>query len=322
LVVGALLAVVGVDRIGAALATADPRLFAVVAVFGLAQVTVWGLALRTVLGTLSVPVTRRTGVLLYAAATFANNVTPFGQAGGEPVTAFAITRATDSRYETSLAAIATVDAAHVVTSLGVATVGAVVTLATVTRSGRLATLGAAAIGLAVAVAVVGGLLVRYRAGVVETLAAPAVRAERRLLAALPDRLRQVASEARTRVGDFVADLRAVADDRSALAAAMGFSATGWLCEVGALGVALAGLGLTPPVTTLLVLVPAAKVAGFAPLPGGFGSIEATLVGLLTATTAADAGLATAAVLVSRTATYWIPTILGGGVSLWLGVRGE
>ena len=101
--------------------------------------------------------------------------------------------------------------------------------------------------------------------------------------------------------------------------ALSYSAAGWLFEVGALAIGLWGLGGPVPVATLLVVVPVGKLAGFMPLPGGFGSIEATLVALLVATTPASSGLAAAAVLLQRAATYWLPTILGGGVSLTLGL---
>lgn len=55
--------------------------------------------------------------------TFANNITPFGQAGGEPVSALLISRASDSKYETGLAAIASVDALNFVPSIVLAVTG-------------------------------------------------------------------------------------------------------------------------------------------------------------------------------------------------------
>jgi uncharacterized protein (TIRG00374 family) len=318
--VGGLLAVSGVDRIGTALAGAEPGLFGVVILFGLAQIGCWGLSLRVVLGALDTHVSRRRGVVLYGVAMFANNVTPFGQAGGEPVTAYLINRVTETRYETSFAAIATVDAGHVVTSLALAVVGSVLSLDVVVASGRLVALARLTLGgLLVAVAVV-GLGLRYRERVshlVTSVAAVGVPWDDRDADSV---LGRVARELRTRLAGFVDDLRRVGSDRRALALALGYSGAGWLCEVGALWMAIGAVGAGVPATVLLVVVPVGRLAGFAPLPGGFGSIEVALVGLLVATTPLDAGTATAAVLLQRVGTYWLPTVVGGLSAVGVGAR--
>lgn len=319
-VMGLLLGYVGLEKIGAALSTASPRLLGLVALFGLGQIAAWGFSLRTVLDSLDVPVSRRKGVALYATAMFANNVTPFGQAGGEPVTAYVINSVTDTRYESALAAIATVDAAHVFTSVSIAVLGGLLSVTVFSPNRKLTLVILAVLGVAALVAVAGGLLLRYRRSIAEGLEAPVQRAIARLVAALPESLSSMLRRARRGFAAFVEDLSRVADSRTALVLALAYSSAGWLFEVGALGTALWGLGGPVPVATLLVVVPVGKLAGFMPLPGGFGSIEATVVALLVATTPASSGVATAAVLLHRAATYWLPTILGGGVSLGLGLK--
>ncbi|MEF8774869.1 MAG: lysylphosphatidylglycerol synthase transmembrane domain-containing protein [Halobacteriales archaeon] len=317
LLLGALLSVVGIARIRAALATADRRLFAVVAAFALAQVFCWGLALRTVLGTLGVRVTRRLSFLLYGAATFSNNVTPFGQAGGEPVTALVIDRSTGSSYETGLAAIATVDALHVVTSLTVAVAGVFGVALTVAWNRQLRTVSLAALALAAVAALVGVALRRYSEGLWVALDRAVVGIADRTGAVLPwvpPDLGRRASEALSR---FAGELGRIAGDRRVLAVALAFSGLGWLAKVGALSVALLSVDAPVPLATLLLIVPAAKVAGFAPLPGGFGSIESALVALLVATTPVGAAAATAAVLVHRAGTYWLPLVVGGAATALL-----
>lgn len=86
----------------------------------------WAMALRTVLGVLNVGISPQKGFLVFAGAMFFNNITPFGQAGGEPITAHLISRATNSKYETGLAAIASVDALNFVPSISIAFFGAVI----------------------------------------------------------------------------------------------------------------------------------------------------------------------------------------------------
>ncbi|MDZ7849861.1 MAG: lysylphosphatidylglycerol synthase transmembrane domain-containing protein [Halodesulfurarchaeum sp.] len=318
-VMGLLLSIVGIERIGEALSAASPELLAVVALFGLGQIAAWGLSLRAVLGSLDVPVSRRKGIALYGSAMFANNVTPFGQAGGEPVTAYVINRVTETRFETGLAAIATVDAAHVVTSLGIAVSGALLTVTVFSPNRKLTLVVLAVLALALLGVVVATLLLRYRRSIVRRLEAPVSDAVDRLRASFPDLLAELLQTARKRFAAFRADLGRIAASRTSLAQVLTYSSAGWLFEVGALSVALWGLGGPVPVATLLIVIPVGKLAGFVPLPGGFGSIEATIVALLVATTPAGSGVATAAVLLHRAATYWLPTILGGGVSLALGV---
>jgi hypothetical protein len=317
-VMGILLSVVGIEQIGEALSTANPRLVALVMLFGLGQISAWGLSLRSVMGSLEVPISRRKGIALYGSAMFANNVTPFGQAGGEPVTAYVINRVTDTRFETGLAAIATVDAAHVVTSLGIAVTGALLTVTVFSPNRKLTLVVLGVLGIAVLGAATAALLVRYRGSIARRLERPVADVLHRLGRALPSAAARLLRTARRRFSAFRGDLGRIASSRTSLAQVLGYSSAGWLFEVGALAVALWGLGGPVPLATLMIVVPVGKLAGFVPLPGGFGSIEATVVALLVATTPAGSGLATAAVLLHRAATYWLPTILGGGVSLGLG----
>ena len=122
-VLAVLLWFVGVGDVVSALSMASPPVLVVIVVVATCWLTAWGLSLRTVLGVLGAPITIPSAVLVFAGATFANNVTPFGQAGGEPVSALLVSRASDSEYETGLAAIASVDALNFVPSIALALVG-------------------------------------------------------------------------------------------------------------------------------------------------------------------------------------------------------
>lgn len=318
LLVGGLVALVGAGRVGEALAGADPFWLAAVAGFALAQLAVWGQTLRTVLGTLGVAVTRRTGALLYAAAAFSNNVTPLGQAGGEPVTALVVSRTARVRYETALAAVASVDALNVVTSVSLVLVG--VGYYGVSLSARAGTVGLDALFAAiVALAALSLLAWRFREAVLRRVTGAValfVTTVGRVVPPVPTLNR---GEVRERLETFLADIERVAGDRPRLAAALAFSLGGWFAHVAALWAALTAVGYAVDPATLLVVVPVANAAGFTPLPGGFGSIEAAFVALLATTTAVPAAGATAAVLVHRAGVYWLPIVVGGAVTGALGV---
>lgn len=57
-----------------------------------------------------------------------------------------------------------------------------------------------------------------------------------------------------------------------------------------------------------------------PLPGGVGGIEAALVGLFVAVGGVPVVHATAAVVLYRGVTYWIPLLFGGVVTAALAVE--
>lgn len=321
LVVLAVLAwVVGVGDLLAALSRA--RLPVVVAVVAAAAVwlTAWALALRTVLGALDADITVSSAVGVYAGALFANNVTPFGQAGGEPVSALLIAEAARTDYETALAAIASADSLNFIPSTAFALLGVAYVVVSATAGAALRWATAAVVAVAVVVPVVAWLgwtnRGRVQAGTSRILTPIAQAVGRRI-----PRLGEPTREAVTsRVDGFFGSIEVVATDRKALLVALGFSATGWFAQAVALWLSLYAVGATVPLWVVLVVVPVGAIAGVTPLPGGLGGVEAVLVALIVSLAGVGAATAAAAVLVHRGAVYWLPTLVGGGVASALGAR--
>ncbi|MFB6118900.1 YbhN family protein [Halosegnis sp.] len=308
---------VGPGRVADAIARANPP--ALAAVFGVATLwlTAWGLALRTVLGGLGATVRGHVAVLVFAAATFANNVTPFGQAGGEPVAALFISRTANTEYETSLAAIASVDSLNFVPSIGLAAAGIAYFSTRLTFGSRLrvAALAVGALALAVPVLAVAGWRYRYRVErVVIRAVTPVVRAVSRVV---PGRSAPGQSAVRGRVEGFFAAIERVSGNRRRLAVALGLSATGWLCLATSLWLSLVALDAAVAYPVVLVVVPVGAIAGITPLPGGLGGVETVIIALLVALGVA-ADTAAAAVVIHRVGTYLLPTAVGGGVAGVLG----
>jgi uncharacterized protein (TIRG00374 family) len=319
LLLGVLVNLVNFDRLVAVLVTARPALVATVALFGVGWLVAWGLELRVVLGTLGVSLSAPRSVVVYVAAAFANAVTPFGQAGGEPVTALLVSQTTDARYETGLAAIASVDTLNVVPSVLLALFGLGVLATTVTLGGGLAV--AAVTGAVLALVLLGALAAAWRHRVaLEAHATDAlVPVLGRVGAVLPRLSAPDPDDVTRRIESFVGSVERIAGQRRRLALALAFSLAGWLCQVAALTTAFHALGTPVPVAVVLFVVPLANVAGFAPLPGGLGGIEATFVTLLVAAGVADPPVAAAAVALHRGAVYWLPLVAGGGVVAATGV---
>ena len=305
--------VVGIDTVVATLGMADRSTLALLPVVAAAWLVAWGLSLRVVLGVIGTPVRVTTAVWIYTAATFANNVTPFGQAGGEPIIAYLIADVTDNEYESGLAAIASVDALNFFPSISLAAVGLGYFAATATLGRQLRVAGAAVLGLAVVIPLFGYTVWRHREGVENSLASVLTPIARTLIRPVPGRAPPDEAVIRARVRGFFDAVGRVADDRRALVLALGFSTLGWLALAVSLWLSMYSLGYEVPFAAALLVIPIASIASITPFPGGLGGIEAVLIALLVPTTGLDGAGASAAVLIHRVVTYWLPTLIGGGI---------
>ena len=303
---------VGFDRILAALSMAEGGVIVLVALVALAWLTAWSLALRTVLGVLGIAVSVKRAFLVFAGATFANNTTPFGQAGGEPFSALLISRATDSEYETGLAAIASVDALNFLPSIVLSLIG-IGYYATVFTLGRRLELAALAIlALALLVPIVVALGWRHRTAVKAAVVRLVTPAARWLARLLPGVSPPEPATIERRIDGFFGAIERVGRSRRGLLAAVGFSTLGWLLLSTSLWLSLYSLGHAVPVAAVLLVVPVGSIAGVTPLPGGLGGVEAALILLIVPTTGVGLATATAAAVVHRGATYWLPVLVGAG----------
>ncbi|GGI96862.1 TIGR00374 family protein [Halobellus salinus] len=325
-----LFAVAGVDELLATLRAADADALLLVVAATVVWLLAWAVSLYTVLGVLGVDVSYRSSVLLFSGATFANNVTPFGQAGGEPITALLISRVTDAEYERGLAAIASVDTLNFVPSITIALLGAGY-FATEVALGANRNLLVAVGGVVVLAVLVPSLVYlgwrrRYglEAGVVAGLT-PVIRALARRLPRVPVPTPEGIED---RIDGFFRAIERVAANPRRLAVALAASTAGWLSQTIALSVAFEAVGASVPVSIVLVVVPIGAIAGVTPLPGGAGGIETVLVLLLLAAPLPQVTQPTvvAAVVLFRGAVYWIPVLVGGAAVGWIGTgygfRGE
>lgn len=317
-IIGVLLWAVGVEDVAQAFALVQPQSLLYVTSVALLWLLAWALGLRAVLGSLDIHVSVPGVYVIQAAVQFANSVTPFGQAGGEPISALLISRSVDAEYETGLAAIASADAINFLPSIGFALIGLAYYAVAFTLGPRL--LRAAAVIVVLAVGLVGAAYAAWRyhdrlEDATVRFLTPVLRAVGRIL---PYRRAPTHEDVRTHVEGFYRDVKRVAEQPGRLALALLYSTLGWFCLVCSLWLSLYSLGHAVPFAALLVVIPLGAVASIAPLPGGLGGIEAVLVLLLVPTTGVSAGVAGAAVLVHRTAVYWLPIVLGGIAAAGLG----
>ncbi|WP_247730114.1 lysylphosphatidylglycerol synthase transmembrane domain-containing protein [Halovivax limisalsi] len=314
-----LLFVVGAGRVVDALFAADPLLIAATLGVAVCWLAAWGLMLRTVLGTLDVSISPVSSFFVYSGAMFANNVTPFGQAGGEPVAALVISKVTDSRYETGLAGIASVDVLNVIPSVSLIVVGVGYYATTAALGQRLETALTSGLFIMAGIVLVVAFLWSARAWLVDRLPAAISGVAARIGRSRVDPAALEESIA-GRLEGFVENVERVATDRLRLTAVLGLSLAGWLLQAVALLVAFLAVGHSIPFYVAIFVIPLANLAGAAPLPGGLGGIEAAFVALLVPTTGVAASAVTAAVLIFRGAVYWQPVLIGGAAVSAYGVR--
>ncbi|MFC7176574.1 lysylphosphatidylglycerol synthase transmembrane domain-containing protein [Halosegnis marinus] len=300
---------VGLDQVTRALAEADPRWLAVGCLSTAACLALWGKAWQVVLRVAGIDVAYRRLVVTYFAATFANYVTPLGQAGGEPFIAYVLSRDTDATYEESLASVVTADLLNLLPFFSFSAVGLSVLLlqSSLPAAAKGLAQGLLAMALGVPALVVVGWRFRERVrGGLLRLAEP--------VAGLTDRLSVEGIAAR--IDGLYEAFGRIAQDRVALVEAVAFAYLGWVFFALPLYFAGQTLGFAS-ITPLLVLfvVPASTLAGLTPSPGGLGGVEAALVALLVALTGLTLAQGLAAALVYRVMSYWFALALGGLAAL-------
>ncbi|QCC50312.1 lysylphosphatidylglycerol synthase transmembrane domain-containing protein [Halapricum salinum] len=319
LVLGLLVWLAGVEETISALERARLSLVAVVLALAVFWLASWGMSLYVVLDALGHPISAVKSILVFSAAMFANNITPFGQAGGEPVSAFLISEAADTEYENGLAAIASVDTLHFMPSIGMAFTGVAVFALDATRLSRDLYLSVAVLGVLLAVFVLVGVSgYRYRHQIEHAIAVVVTPILRLVARVIPGREPPSPEAIEHRIDGFFGAIERIASDREAILKATTFSAAGWVALSVALWVAVSAVGGSVPLAAALIAVPIGSIAGVTPLPGGSGAIETAFAAILVSIGGILQGTAVAAVLVHRIATYWLPTIVGGLVAASLG----
>lgn len=300
---------------------ADLVLLAVVVGTILLWNVAWGLELWTVLRTLDVHTPIHTALLVNAASGFANHVTPFGQAGGEPVTAWLITQSTDTDYEVGLASIASLDAINVVPSLSFAVVGGAYFLSTTNLSLNLGMVPTSVLWAVAVLAVVAVLAWWFRERVRRHVGGAVYHVVRAVTKRVPRVTPPSRAMVTARIASFVAAIKRVGADRSGLASAVALSALGWVFQAVGLWLTFLALDAHIPVYVPLFVLPLGTMGSVVPTPGGLGGTEAINVTVLTVVTSVAAPTVAAAVTLHSVGGYLLTTSVGAAAASVLGVRG-
>jgi uncharacterized protein (TIRG00374 family) len=305
--------IVGLDDIRLAFRRADLRWLAVAFASTLVGLAAWGKAWQVVLAVIGIEVSFRRLVVTYLSATFANYITPFGQAGGEPFIAYVLSQDTGASYEDSLASVVIADLLNLLPFFNFAALGLAVLVVRARLPEVIRPLAFGLAGVAVAVPAIAYVGWNHRDGVEHWVL--------RLLAPVVGRTTRVSLEGvRDRIDRFYASLEVIAAEPRELAYALVFSYAGWLFFALPLYLAALTLGLRVEPLLVLFIVPASTIAGLVPTPGGLAGVETALVVLLVALASLSGGEAFAVATVYRVASYWFALVVGGAATLYVIAR--
>ena len=304
---------VGLDRLRRVLGRAELRWVAAGCLSTALCLVAWARVWQIVLRVVGFDVGFRKLVVTYYAATFANYITPLGQAGGEPFIAYVLSRDTEASYEDSLASVVTADLLNLFPFFSFAGVGfaALLYSASLPSQVRPLALGLGAMAIGVPLFAVLAWRFRFRFG----------RTVLRLSAPITKRVRVVSlGGLRERMRDLNTAFERIADDPWALAHSLVYAYIGWIFF--ALPLYFAGLAIDAELALLLVffIVPASTLAGLVPSPGGLGGVEAALLVLLVGLGGLAQAPALAVALLYRVESYVFGLLAGGIAALWVVVR--
>lgn len=310
----ALLAVVGVGKVLSVVATLEPSVLLALLLVVFLWIGLWSGSFYLTARVFGVESSAATSFLVYAHMMFLDNVVPFSSISADPFAALAVRTSTAADYETSLATVITVDFLNFLPAPAFGVVGIVYLFAVGSIDETVSTVAISLAALLAALSFVGylGWRFRYRLGVVGAgLVATALRAVRALVPRVsPPSEAEIARQA----DELIVHLETMAADRRSVLTVLALATCGWTLLAATLWLSMYAVGYTIPVGLALFLVSLVTVVELIPIPGGIGGYESLFVALLVALAGAPPALATAGVLVHRGATYWLPVVLGGGVT--------
>jgi hypothetical protein len=316
----ALLYVVGVRGVLAALDAASRPVLVVVPVVVAAWIGVWAGSLHLVFRAFGVRVTYRRSVGVFATMMFWDNVTPFSTFAADPVAAWTVARSTDLDYDRALATVVAVDALNFAPAPVLAVVGLLYVRLTAGVAETVVTAMAWLAGTLLMLAVIGLGAWRWRRPLVAAGTALLDRVARLVGRVVPGTNWPDRAGLDHRLATLLADVETVAADPRLLAVVSVCAVVGWLALAFVFWLSILAVGHAVPVAVAMVLVPLVSAAELAPVPGGVGGVEPLTVVLLVALAGLPAADATAAVLLFRVGSYWLPVVAGGAavplVSRW------
>ncbi len=268
---------------------------------------------KNILEFLKVHMPFRTLLRLFYMSLFANYVTPFGQAGGEPFMAYILSKKSKIPYGQGLATIMSADIIGAIAPIFFSAIGLVYYILTQNVTTVMFEVILALICLGILI-IFGIIILQTKRKFIEKIIIAVSRWIRRVLRAIKwdkKRIDRYFGYKPTveRINIFYKTFTAViAEKRWSI---VSFTLLSTLAQVLALYYCVLALGYTPKLLVFLAVLPLASLSSYLPLPGGLGGMEISIAYLLVLLCNLPIGIATGSALLFRVITYWIPLGVGG-----------
>jgi hypothetical protein len=315
--VGLIVTFVGFEQVIDSLSRADSRylILALLMIFG--WILCWSTVFYIFTRRLSLGFGFVGSTLTYTTVLMANAVTPFGQAGGEPVAAAFVKNVADKEYEECLAIISVVDILNFTPAIVLFSISSLL-IQLNNNLGQLfqkVTLLFASVTVVVLVSL--GLIYTNRdkveSGIVGSLSY--INNKLKQIPVIPTTDNQQIEDS---VSEFRENLSKIISSPSDIIIPALFSILGMAFQSIALLFSLKSLGLDVPISSVLFAVPVAGLASVLPLPGGSGGIESVMIIILHVYTSPVEDI-TAGVVIMRSGVFWIPIVVACSYILYMSV---
>ncbi len=283
---------------------ANALLFVPALVSGLAVFPVWAYVWMRVFRRSGISLGYFKNLKVFMAGFFMNSVTPLGQFGGEPIMAYIVRDSSDSSYERALSSVFSADVINAIPVITFSLAGAVYSV--FFRS--LNSMVIQGLYIALFVLLVGFplmYLLWFEAGTIESFLIGLL--ERLKFLGLKQSWIDRVEEKMDRVAD---SFDAIGNDRIYLFETIGIAHIGFFLQALCLFFIIWSVGIEPDFTPIYFVLALSGLANFSPTPGGSGTFEAAMAGLITVFFPASLATGLTIAILFRLTTYWPGLVIG------------
>ena len=242
---------------------------------------------------------------LFSAGQFLNSVTPLGQFGGQPFMAYMISKNSEASYEKSLATVMSADVIAVIPLSTFVILGYSYITFTGTVSSELTRMSIIASSLLL-FGIVMSYLGWYRPGSLEGGLLKATKEITNIIG----RGSSIVGKLETKLENVQKTFSKVGENPKAVIYSLIIAHTAFLLKMTVFYGVMLSLSLEMNVFQVMLLIPLASVANFSPTPGGAGTFEAAMAGLIILFVDVSFASALTAAILYRVATYWVNIVVG------------
>lgn len=242
---------------------------------------------------------------LFTAGNFLNAVTPLGQFGGEPFMAYVIKDNTDVKYEDALSAVISADIINAVPILTFVIGGSFFLL----FSGSMNGVVLEAIYISAVITVLGGAiayLLWFKSGFIEKRLVAILRK----LTGFVGRGDEYVDRLEERMDGLQNAFKRVGEEPLDLIKISIVAHLFFVFQVISLYLVMASVGVETDLAPLYIILPMASLANFSPTPGGSGTHEAAMAGILSAFLGLSGSIAVTIAILYRFTTFWPGLFIG------------